>query len=73
VNVESKVRQLTNLAMLKLVTRSRTPFPTREPIECLPKVLDGTPITCGLGISKGPHVLFKISFSIAIMSSVLNF
>jgi hypothetical protein len=46
---------------------------TLEPIKCLSKVLDGTPIACRLGIGGGPHVVFKVSFGIAIMSMVLNF
>jgi hypothetical protein len=59
--------------MLKLVTRLRMPFPTREPIMCLSKVLDGTLVACGLGIGRGLDVMFKVSFSISIMSLVLNF
>jgi len=59
--------------MLKLVTKLQTPFTTHEPIECLSKVLDGTPITCGSRIGRGPDVVFKVSFSIAIMSLMLNF
>ncbi len=54
-SVESKVGEPTNLAMLELVTKLRTPSSTCEPIECLSKVLDGTPIACGLGIGKGPN------------------
>jgi len=54
--------------MLKLVTRLRMPFTTREPIESLSKVLDGTPIACGLRISKKLDVVFRVSFSIVIMS-----
>jgi hypothetical protein len=73
VNVESEVEKPINLTMLELVTRLWTPFATRELIECLSKVLDGTPITCGLGIGRGLDVVFKTSFSIAIMSLVLNF
>jgi hypothetical protein len=42
VNVELKVREPTSLIMLKLVTRLRTPSATRELIECISKVLDGT-------------------------------
>ncbi len=72
-NVESKAGEPTGLAMLELVTKLRTPSPTRELIECLSKVLDGTPVTCGSGIGRGPHVAFRVSFSIAIMSLVLNF
>jgi hypothetical protein len=53
--------------------RLRTPFTTREPMECLFKVLDGTLVACGLGISKGPDVVFKVSFSTIIMSLVFFF
>jgi len=73
VNVESEVGEPTSLAMLELMTRLRMPSTTREPIECLSKVLDGTYEACGLGIGKGPDVVFKVSCSIAIMSLVLNF
>jgi hypothetical protein len=73
VNVELEVGKPINLAMLELMTRLRTPSITREPIECLSKVLDGTSIACELGISKGPDVVFKVSFSIAIMSLVFSF
>jgi hypothetical protein len=73
VNVESKVEKLTSLAILKLMIRLRMPFATCEPIECLSKVLDGTPVACGSEIGKGPDVVFIISFSIAIMSLVLNY
>ncbi len=72
-NVESEVGEPTSLTMLELVTRLRTPSTTHELIECLSKVLNGTPIACGLGIGRGPDVVFRISFSIAIMSLVLNF
>jgi len=50
VNVESEVGKPTNLAMLELVTKLRTPSTTREPIECLSKVLDGTSVACGSGM-----------------------
>jgi hypothetical protein len=70
VNVESKVGEPTNLAMLKLLTRLRTPFATREPIN---KVLDGTPVAYGSGISRRHDVMFRVSFSITIMSFVLSF
>jgi hypothetical protein len=73
VNVESEVGEPTSLTMLKLVTGLRTPFVTHEPIECLSRVLDGTPITCGLRISKRPNVVFKVSFSTIIMSLVFSF
>jgi hypothetical protein len=49
------------------------PFATREPIECLSKVLDGTFVACGLGIGRGLDVVFSVSFSITIMSLVLSF
>jgi hypothetical protein len=55
------------------MTKLQTPFATCEPIECLFKVLDGTPIACGSGISTGPDVVFKLSFNIVIMSLVLSF
>ncbi len=35
-------------------------------------MLDGTPVACGLGIGRGPDVVFKVSFNIAIMSWVLS-
>jgi hypothetical protein len=73
VNVESKVGKPTSLAMLKLVTRLRMPSTTREPIKCLSKVLDGTPITCGSGIGRGPNVVFRLFFSTTIMSLVFSF
>ncbi len=72
-NVESKVGKPTSLVMLKLVTKSQTPFTTREPIECLSKVLDGTHVACGSGIGGGPNVMLRISFSTTIMSLMLNF
>jgi hypothetical protein len=49
------------------------PFTTREPIECLSKVLDGTHVACGSGIGRGFDVVFSISFSITIMCLVLSF
>ncbi len=67
-NVESEVGEPISLTMLELMTRLRTPSTTCEPIECLSKVLDGTLVACGLGISKEPDVVFKVSFSTAIMS-----
>jgi hypothetical protein len=73
VNVKLEVRKLTCLAMLKLVTILRTPFTTHEPIKCFYKVLDGTFVACGLGIGRGLNVMFRVSFSIAIISLVLNF
>jgi hypothetical protein len=72
-NIESEVGECTNLAMLELMTRLLTPSATHEPIECLSKVLDATLITFGSRIGKGPYVVFKIPFSTAIMSLVLNF
>ncbi len=72
-NVESEVGKPTSLAMLELVTRLRTPSITCEPIDCLSKVLDGTFVTCGSGVGRGPDVVCKVSSKIAIMSLVLNF
>ncbi len=72
-NVESEVGKPTSLAMLELVTRLRTSSATREPIECLSKVLDGTFVACGSGIGRGPDVVFKVSSKIVIMSLVLSF
>jgi len=72
-NVKSKVGERINLAMLELVTKLRTPSTTRELIECLSKVLDGTPIACGLGIGRRPNVVFRVSFSTTIMSLVFSF
>jgi hypothetical protein len=54
--------------MLELMTRLRTPSATCEPIKCLSKVLDGTSVTCGSRISRGPDVVFKVSSKITIMS-----
>jgi len=59
--------------MLKLVTRLQMPFTTCEPIESLSKVLDGTPVACGLWIGRKPDVVFGVSFSTVIMSLVLSF
>jgi len=73
VNVESEVGDPTNLTMLKLITRLRTPSTTREPIECLSKVLDGTPIACGSRISRGLDVVFRVSFITVIISLVLSY
>jgi hypothetical protein len=73
VNLESEVGEPSSLTMLKLGTKLQTPFTTREPIECLSKVLDGTPVTCGLGIGRGLNVVFKVYFCITIMSLVLSF
>ncbi len=72
-NVESKVGEPTSLAMLELVTKLRMPSTTCEPIECLSKLLDGTPVACGSKIGRGPDVMFRVFFSIAFMSLVLNF
>jgi hypothetical protein len=55
------------------MTRLRTPSPTCELIKCFSKVLNGTPITCGSGIGRELDVMFKVSFSTAIMSLVLSF
>ncbi len=49
------------------------PSITWEPIKCLSKVLVGTSVACGSGISKGLDVVFRVSSSIAIMSLVLSF
>jgi hypothetical protein len=73
VNVELEVEEPTNLAMLELRTKLRTPSTTHEPIECLSKVLDGTLVTCGSRINKGLDVVFKVSFNTTIMSLVFNF
>jgi hypothetical protein len=73
VNVELEVGKPTNLAMLELMTKLRMPSTTCEPMECLSKVLDGTPVTCGSKIGRGFDVMFKVSFSISIMSLVTNF
>jgi hypothetical protein len=73
VNVKSEIGEPTSLTMLKLVTKLRMPSTTREPIECLSKVLDGTLVTCGSGIGRGPDVVFRVSFSTTIMSLVLSF
>jgi hypothetical protein len=73
VNVESEVGEPISLAMLELVTILWMPSPRCEPIECLSKVLDRTHVACGSGIGRGPDVMFRVSFSIAIMSSVISF
>jgi hypothetical protein len=73
VNVESEVGKPTSLAMLELVTRLWTPSMTREPIECLSKVLDGTSVACGLRIGRRPNLMFRVSSSTVIMSLVLSF
>jgi len=73
VNVELEVGEPISLAMLELMTRLRTPSATREPLECFSKVLDGTPVACGLGIGKGSDVVFEVSSNIVIMSLVLSF
>jgi hypothetical protein len=73
VNVELEIGEPTNLAMLELVIRLRTPSITSELIECLSKVLDGTLVACGFGIVREPDVVFRVSFSTAIMSLVLSF
>jgi hypothetical protein len=51
----------------------RMPFTTCELIECLSKVLDGTPIACGSRIGRGLDVVFRVSFSTRIMSLVFGF
>jgi hypothetical protein len=73
VNVESEVGEPTSLAMLKLMTILQTPSTTAEPMKCFFKVLDGTHVACGSGISGGFDVVLKVSSSIAIMSLVLSF
>jgi hypothetical protein len=73
VNVESEVREPTSLTTLKLMTRLQTPSTTHEPIECLSKVLDGTPIACGSRIGRGPDVMLRVFFSITIVSLLLSF
>ncbi len=70
-NVKLEVGETTSLALLELMTRLRTPSTTRELIECFSKVLDGSPIACGLGIGRGPDVVFRVSFRATIMSLVL--
>jgi hypothetical protein len=72
-NVKSEVGKPTSLAMLKLVTSLGTPPATREPIECLSKVLDGTSVACGSGIGRRLDVVFRVSFRTTIMSLVLSF
>jgi hypothetical protein len=72
VNVEIEVGEPTNLTMLELVTKSRTPSTTREPIKCLSKVLDGTFVTCGSRIGRWLNVMFRVSFSTTIMSLVFS-
>ncbi len=69
VNVESEVVY----SMLELMSRSQTPSATHEPIDCIFKVLDGTLVACESGINREPNVVFKVSFSIAIMSPVFSF
>jgi hypothetical protein len=59
--------------MLELMIRFLMPSTTHKLIKCLSKVLDWTPVAYGVGIDRGPDVLFRVSFSIAIMSLVLNF
>jgi hypothetical protein len=73
VNVESKVGEPISLAMLKLVTRLRTPSTTRELIECFSKELDETLVAYGSRIGRELDAVFKVSFNTTIMSLVLNF
>jgi hypothetical protein len=73
VNIKSVVGEPTNLTMLGIVTRLRTSSTTRELIKFLSKVLDGTHVACGSRIGRGPHVVFRVSFSTTIMSLVLSF
>ncbi len=63
VNVESKVGEPINLW---------TPYVTCQPNECFSKVLDGNPIASGFEIDREPDVVFRVSFSIAIMSWCLT-
>jgi hypothetical protein len=72
-NVESKVGEPFSLAMLKVMTKLQTPFTTREPIECLSQVLDGTHVACGSRIGRRLDVVFNVSFNTIIMSLVLSF
>jgi hypothetical protein len=72
VNVESEVGKPTSLAMLELVTILRMPSAIGERIECFSKVLDGTPIACGLGIGRRSDVVF-VSHTHTTMCSNLNF
>ncbi len=72
-NVQLEVGEPTSLAMLELMTKLQMPFATYELMECLSKVLDGTHVACGLGTSRGLDFVFRVSFSIAIMSLVLSF
>jgi hypothetical protein len=58
--------------MLELVIKLWTPSSTCELIECLSKVLDGTPVACGSKIGRRPNVMFRVSCSTATMSLVLN-
>jgi len=73
VNVKSEVGKPISLTMLELMIRLWTPFTTNESMECFSKVLDGTLVACGSGISKRPDVVFKVSFSTVIMSLVFSF
>jgi hypothetical protein len=73
VDVKLEVGEPTNLAMLELMTRLRTPFATRELIKWLLKVLDGTPVACGSWIGRGRNVVFRVSFNTAIMYLMLSF
>ncbi len=72
-DVELEIGEPTSLVMLELMTRLRMPFATRDLIECLSKVLDGTFVACGSRIGGGPNVVFRVSFSTAIMSLVFSF
>jgi len=72
VNVGSEVGKPTSLTMLELVTKLWMPSTTHELIDYRSEVLDGTPIACGLRIGKGLDVVFRVSFSTAIMSLCLT-
>jgi hypothetical protein len=55
------------------MTKLQTPFVIGERIECLSKVLDRTLVACGFRIGRERDVVFRVSFSIIIMSLVLSF
>jgi hypothetical protein len=51
---EPKPRVATSMLLMTILW---APSATREPIECLSKVLDGTHVACGLGIGRGHDVV----------------
>jgi hypothetical protein len=59
VNVELEVGEPISFAMLECMTKSWMPSVTCESIDYLSKVLDGTPITGGSTISRGPDVVMR--------------